>query len=115
MKAHREGPYMCTYKYIVNIISCRFTTTITYHNSLHRFWAGCSTWTATLEVKLLHKVEALRDVVLHKIFLDLHKVYDDLDRSRRLVILEGYVVGPRALCLLRHYWERLKMVARTGG
>ena len=29
-------------------------------------------------------------------------------------ILEGYGVGPRALCLLRRYWERFQMVERLG-
>ena len=48
------------------------------------------------------------------IFLDLTKVYDALDRSRILEILEGYVVGPRARRLLRTYWEKSAMVARAG-
>ena len=48
------------------------------------------------------------------IFMDLHKVYDALDRSRCLGILEGYGMGPRALRLLRLYWVRLRMVARPG-
>ena len=38
---------------------------------------------------------ALREEVLYMIFLDLHKAYDALDRSRCLKILEGYSVGPR--------------------
>ena len=46
---------------------------ITYHDFLHIFWAGCSTGTATLEIKLLGQVAALREEVLHAIFLDLHK------------------------------------------
>ena len=46
------------------------------------------------------------------IFLDLHKAYDALDRSRCLEILEGYGVGPRASRLLRTYWWRLSMVTR---
>ena len=37
---------------------------------------------------------ALRDKVLCVLFLDLHKAYDALDRSRFLEILEGYGVGP---------------------
>ena len=49
------------------------------------------------------------------IFLDLHKAYDALDRSRCLEILEGYGIGPRARELLRNYWHRLTMVARAGG
>ena len=49
------------------------------------------------------------------IFLDLHKTYDALDRSRCLKILEGYVVGPRARWILQAYWEKMTMVARAGG
>ena len=49
------------------------------------------------------------------IFLDLTKAYDALDRSRCLGILEGYGVGPGARRLLRNYWHRLTMVARSGG
>ena len=49
------------------------------------------------------------------IFLDLTKAYDALDRSRCLGILEGYGVGPGARRLLRNYWRRLTMAARSGG
>ena len=49
------------------------------------------------------------------IFLDLHKAYDALDRSRCLEILEGYGVGPRARELLQNYWQCFTMVARVGG
>ena len=57
----------------------------------------------------------MRGTVLHEIFIDLKNVYDALDRSRCLGILDGYGVGHRALRLLRRYWNRLKMVARAGG
>ena len=49
------------------------------------------------------------------IFLDLHKAYDVLDRSRCLEILDGYGVGPRACRLRQTYWRRLTMVTRAGG
>ena len=49
------------------------------------------------------------------IFLDLHKAYDALDRSRCLKTLEGYGVGPRACRLLQTYWRKFAMVARAGG
>ena len=57
----------------------------------------------------------MREVVLHTIFLDLHKAYYALERFRLLDILEGYGVGPKALCILHRYCERLQMVAWAGG
>ena len=64
------------------ILDHRFTNSITYHNSLHGFRAGRGTGTAILEVKLLQEVTAMREAVLHGIFLDLHNEYNALDRSR---------------------------------
>ena len=78
----------------------RFTASITYHNSLHGFRAGLCKGTATFEVKLLYQLTAIREEVLHAIFLDLHRVYDALDRSRYLEILEVCFVETRALLLL---------------
>ena len=49
------------------------------------------------------------------IFLDLHKAYDALDKSRCLEILEGYGIGTPASRLLHSYWRRLTMVARVEG
>ena len=48
------------------------------------------------------------------IFLDLHKAYATLDRSRCLEILEGYGVRPKSRRLLTKYWRCLTMVARAG-
>ena len=104
-----------TWKVVAAILNCRLTASITYHNFVHGFWAGCSTGTATLEAKMIQKLVAFREEVLYVIFLDLHKAYDALDRSRCLEILEGYDVGPRACWLLWTYWGRLTMVARAGG
>ena len=56
--------------------------------------AGRGTDTATLKAKLLHQLAALREEFLYMIFLDLHKVYSALDRSRCLEILEVYGMGP---------------------
>ena len=100
---------------MVVILNCHFTASITYPDSLHGFWAGRSTGTATIEVNLLEKVASIREAALHAIFPYLHKEYYALDRSRCLEILDGYGVGTRALCLLIRYWEGLHMVALTGG
>ena len=40
------------------------------------------------------------------IFLDLHKAYEALDRSRCLDFLEGYGVGPQACRIPWTYWRR---------
>ena len=91
------------WKAVELILNCRFTASITYHDSLHGFQAVRGTGTATLEVKLLQQLAAMREEVLYVIFLDLTKAYDALDRSRCLDILEGYGVGPGARKLLSNY------------
>ena len=103
------------WKVVVAILNRHFTASITYYGALRGFRAGLGTGTATLEAKLLQQLAALREEVLYVIFLDLHKAYDALDRSRCLEILEGYGVGPKARRLLTNYWRRLTMVDRAGG
>ena len=66
------------------ILDCRFTASISYPDSLHKFRAVSGTGTATLDIKLLHQLTAMREEVLHAIFLDLNKAYNGLDRSRCL-------------------------------
>ena len=69
-------------------------------HSLHRLprlppgiRTGCGSGTSTLEAKLFHQLAALIEEILYVIFLDLHKAYDALERSRCLKILEGFGVG----------------------
>ena len=65
---------------VAEILNCRLTASITYHDLLHGFRAGCGTGTATLEAKMLQQLEALREEVLYAICMDLQKVYDALER-----------------------------------
>ena len=81
------------WKAVAVILNHRFTASITYHDYLNGFRAGRGMGTATLEVKLPQQVSALREAVLHAIFLDLHKSYDALDRSRCLEPIEVVMVG----------------------
>ena len=48
------------WKAVAVILNQRFTASITYHNSLHGFWAGNGMGTPTLEVKLIQQVIAMR-------------------------------------------------------
>ena len=75
------------WKVVAEILNRRFTSSIAYHDFLHGLRAGSGTGTVTLEAKLLHQIAAFREEVLYGIFLDLHKAYVALDRSRCLVIL----------------------------
>ena len=102
------------WKVVAEILNRWITASITFHDLLHGFRAGRGTVTVTLKAKMLHRLAALREEFLYMIFLDLHKAYDDLDRSRCLYILEGYGVGPQACRILQMYWGRLTMVARAG-
>ena len=104
---------MC--KVVAEILNFRLTASIIFHDLLHGFQAGCGKVNVTLDAKLFQQLADLREEVLYVIFLDLHKAYDALDRSRCLDILEGYWVGPRARRLLGTYWGKMAMVARAGG
>ena len=75
------------WKVVAEILNRQLTAFITFPDFLHGFRAGRGTGTATLEAKLLKHIAALRKEVLYVIFLDLHKEYDALDRSRCLEIL----------------------------
>ena len=84
------------WKVVAEILNRRLTASIAFHDLLHFFREGRGTGTATLEAKLLQQLAALREEVMYVIFLDLHKAYDAMDRSRCLEILEVYDVGPRS-------------------
>ena len=52
------------WKAVTVILNFYFSASITYHDSLHGLWSGRGTGTAYLEVKLLHKVMAMREEFL---------------------------------------------------
>ena len=90
-------------KAISSIINRQLSYYIQIHDDMHGFREGIGTRTDTLKAKLLQKLIAMRETVLHAIFLNLRKSYDDLDRECCLKILAGYGVGPRKIYILRTY------------
>ena len=84
---------------------------IGYHDTLYGFWEGHRMGTATLKENLFQQLTTMRDMFLHEVLLDLHKLYYSLERYRCLDILALYGMGPRTLWILRTYWGRLQMVA----
>ena len=97
------GVVEVVWKVVAAILNLRLTASITFHDFLHCFLSGRRTGTATLDAKLLQQLAALREEFLYVIFLDLHKAYDALDRSRCLDILEGYNVVPQVRRFLQTY------------
>ena len=84
------------------------------HNALHRFRVGQGTGTATLEAKLDQQLSGLSQKPLFRVFLDIRKLYDSLDRGWCLEILRGYGMGPNLARLLKSYWDRQRIVPKTG-
>ena len=85
------------------------------HNTLHGFYMGRGTDTASLEYNLLQQIMDMREEFLYDILLDLHKAYKSLDCDRCLRILTAYGVGPWAFYLLRRYWGILTIMAQARG
>ena len=48
------------WKVVADILNFRLAASITFHDFLHGFRAGCGTGTATLEAKLIQQLAALR-------------------------------------------------------
>ena len=72
------------------------------------------TGTASLDAKLIQKLTKIREEVVYEVFIKIRKAYDALDRERCLEILMGYGVSPQIKKIIRHYWNHLSMVARSG-
>jgi len=109
------GLLEAVWKLLASIIDLRMKAQIRFHDSLHGSVPGRGTGTAVFEAKLFQQLAAVEQVPVFEIFLDLKKAYDCVDRERTLDILEQYGVGPRALRLLRQFWEQQVIVARQGG
>ena len=99
----------------MGLLNQNFTLEIVFHDVIHGFRIRCGAGTASLEAKLLQHLTSMREVVIHDIFMDLLKVYDDLDREKYLNILVGYNVGPREICLFHTYRGRLTVVVKARG
>lgn len=100
------------WKVLSSIMNARMAATINLHDALHGFRPGRGTSTAIIEAKLVQQLARRRQCPFYEIFIDLRKAYDTLDRERALAILEGYGVGPRAIRLLRQFWDQQQVVAR---
>ncbi len=83
---------------------------IPLHKSLHGCCNGRGTGTSVMEAKLTQQLAHLEQVPFYSVFLDLKKAFNSMDCERCLLILGGYGVGPKMICLIQNFWENAKMV-----
>ena len=82
---------------MTGILNHSLMASIQFHDTLHRIRISRVTGTTSLESRLLQQLITIREEVIYKIFLYLHKSYDALDRGFCLNILEAYGMVPQAL------------------
>ncbi len=85
------------------------------HEVLHGCRYRCGTGTAILEAKLAQQLAHLEQEPFYRVFLDLIKAFDAMDRERCLLILEGYGAGPNMVQLIRNLWRDATMVCHASG
>ena len=61
---------------------------------------------------LAKELASVEQDLLFLVFLDIQKLYDNLDHERLLNTLEGYGVGPKIRDILEEFWYRNKVVNR---
>ena len=77
------------WKAMSGVVNFRIGLAVYFYDTLHGFMAGIGTGTASLEVKLIHKMTAMRDEVLYEAFIDTQKSNADMDQERCMEILVG--------------------------
>ena len=70
------------------VANCCLKISVVLHGALHGFREGQGTGAATLEENLSQKLVGLAHEPLFRVFLDVRKEYDSLDRGRSLEILK---------------------------
>jgi hypothetical protein len=106
---HDIGLLEPIWKVIEQIIDHRLDA-FEFHNSLYGCRNKRGMETAIIEAKLAQQLSYLKLKPFYGVFLDLHKVFDAMDRERCIMILEGYRAGPWLVQLVHSYWRDVIMV-----
>ena len=79
------------------IIDTRIKKAMMFHDVQRRFIVGRGTGKIIKELKIVQDLASVDQDSLFLVFLDLIKLYDNLERRWILKTLEGYGVGPKIL------------------
>ena len=82
---------------ILEAIMDRRLNAILFHDCLHGYMAKRGTGTATVDAKLAQQLAYLEQHPLYRIFINLRKAFDTMDRRRCIKILKGYGIGPNMI------------------
>ena len=110
----RIGLVDAVWKLCNKVINDRLKQYLDWHGQVHGFRAEHGTSTAIMEVKLLSDAGQFRGNTLFKVFLDLQKAFDSVDRSRVLEVLPTHGVGIQIIMLIENYWKHQDISLRMG-
>ena len=82
---------------------------------MHGFRKRRGCFTAIGETKLKIQSIICNNETLFQVYIDLKKAYDSIDRSRVLIILKAYGVGPNILRYINIVWQRQRFFLRQEG
>ena len=102
------------WKLLEKILDARLSE-IELHDYLHGFWAKRGCGTGILEAKLTQQLALNEQQPLYGVFLDLRKAFDAMGRGRCIGILEGAGVGPKAVRLIKVFWDKTVLVCCASG
>ena len=103
------------HKLCSQIINLRLAQTIEFCDEVHGFRRKRGTFTAIGESKIRTQMAACESKTIYKIFLDLRKAYDSIDRKRVLRLMEKYKIGPNIRRYVAKVWENQEFVLRQAG
>ena len=75
---------------------------------------GGGAGTEIIEAKLEQQLAVIVHGPLFQVFLDVRKAYDSLDQGRCTKILHEYGLGPQLQRLLQRYWDKQRVVPKSG-
>ena len=102
------------WKVCTSIVNSRLRSSIVLHDALYGFRMGRVTGRAIIESKLEQQIAGISHKPLFQVFVDVRKAYDSLDRRRCMEILCEYGLGPQMQRLLQRYWDRQRVVTKSG-
>ncbi len=68
-----------------------------------------------IKAKLTHQLAYIEQAPFYRVFINLRKAFNAMDRERCLFILEGHGIGPSMRCLIRHFWDEATNVCCASG